>query len=102
MPRVHHNTPAAKLVEELIHNANVSGNRPLEQRMADLTVWFYKNVEHIPRDNLAARQVFLEKAMWTMVEIQAMLLERIRETTGSKGLFIPRGINVEGDVREFS
>jgi hypothetical protein len=101
MPRVHHNTPASKLVEELIHNANVSGNRPLEQRMADLSVWFYKNVDHIPRDNLAARQLFMEKAMWTMMEIQALLLERIRETTGSKGLFIPRGINVEGNVREF-
>ena len=101
MPRVHHNTPAAKLVEELIHNANVSGNNPLEQRMADLSVWFYKNVDHIPRDNLAARQMFMEKAFWTMMEIQALLLERIRETSGSKALFIPRGINVEGDVREF-
>lgn len=91
----------ARLIEDLIYNANASGHHPLEQRMADLAVWYYKNVKHIPRDNLAARQAFLEKAFWCQVELNALLLERIREMKPGSNLWLPRGIKVEGDVRQF-
>lgn len=88
------------LIEELMHNARVSNNQALERRLADLTVWFYKNKDSISRDNLAARQAFLEKAFWIMLEVNALLLERIREQGGSKSLWLPKGMKINGDVRE--
>ena len=89
------------LIEELMHNAQASGNRTLERRMADLTIWFYKNRDRISRDNLAGRQAFLEKAFWTLLEVNAMLLERNHELEamkrGQSVLWLPRGMKVNGD-----
>jgi hypothetical protein len=89
------------LIKELMHNAQASGNRVLEQRMADLTVWFYHNRNRIPRDNLASRQAFLEKAFWTLLEVNALLLERNHELEalrkGRSRLWLPNGIKVSGD-----
>lgn len=89
------------LIDELMHNATMSGNQMLERRMADLAVWFYQNRERISVDNLAAKQAFLEKGFWTLLEINAMLLQRLREKTGSKDLWVPSGmVSMEG--RRFS
>jgi len=89
------------LISELMHNAQASGNRTLERRMADLTVWFYKNRDRIPRENLASRQAFLEKAFWTMLEVNALLLERNHELEalrkGRSMLWIPNGMKISGD-----
>lgn len=92
-----------QIIEELIHNAKVAG-KPLERRLADLTVWFYKNKDGISRDNLAARQAFLEKAFWIMLEVNAMLTERVRELEGKRPgahLWLPKGVTMNGDAREF-
>lgn len=89
------------LIHELNHNATASGNQTLERRLADLTVWFYKNKDSIARDNLAARQAFLEKSFWIMLEVNALLLERIREEKSSKALWLPKGVRLNGDVRQF-
>lgn len=88
------------LVEGLLHNAAASGNKVLERRLADTSVWFYKNMEHIPLDNLAARQAFLQKAFWIMLEIQALILERIREDKQS-ALWLPSGMEMIGDAKKF-
>jgi len=89
------------LIKELMHNAQASGNRVLEQRMADLTVWFYNNRNRVPRDNLASRQALLEKAFWTLLEVSALLLERNHELEamrkGRSQLWLPSGIKVSGD-----
>jgi hypothetical protein len=94
-----------KLIEELLHNAQASGNRALERRLADLTIWFYKNKGSIPRDNLAARQAFLEKGFWIQMEVIALLLERNHELEAAKrgmsNLWLPRGLDYEGDLRKF-
>lgn len=91
------------LIEQLMHNAMASGNRTLERRIADLTVWVYKNKGRIPRDNLASRQAFLEKAFWVMLEVNGLLMERIREvegaTTGRSALWLPKGMTIEGEMR---
>lgn len=89
------------LIRELQHNAAASGNHVLERRLADLTLWFYKNKSEIARDNLAARQAFLEKAFWTLLEVNALLLERTRENQGSTNLWLPKGVQVNGDLRKF-
>ncbi len=88
------------LVEGLLHNAAASGNQTLERRLADTAVWFYKNIDHIPLDNLAARQMFLQKSFWILLEIQALLLERLREEKATK-LWLPKGVTMAGDARSF-
>jgi len=95
----------ANLIEDLIHNANASGQRMLERRMSELAIWFYKNKGRIPSDNLAGRQAFLEKAFWIQLEIMALLAERCQEVEamrrGQSMLWLPRGIEVNGSVKEF-
>jgi hypothetical protein len=42
----------------------------------------------------------MEKAMWTLLEIDALLLQRIREKTGSKLLYLPSGM-MSNEGRKF-
>jgi hypothetical protein len=84
------------LIEELLHNVQASGNQVLERRLADTAVWFYKNKDRIARDNLAARQAFLEKGFWIMLEINALLLQRIRESRPGADLWLPTGMLSDG------
>lgn len=95
---------AENLLTELIHFAEASGGKMLERRLADTAVWFHNNKSRVPRDNLAARQAMLETALWTLVEVQALMTERLHELesikTGSK-LWLPRGMKVNG-ANEFS
>ena len=92
-------TPA-QLCEDLNHNANVSGQQPLERRMADLAIWYYKNAHFMPKENLKARVDFLDKSFWIMLEVNALLLERLHAVEGSKSLFLPSGMKMDG--RRFS
>lgn len=88
-----------KLIEELYHNASASGGRPLERRLAELAVWYYKNRHTIDQLNLAARQNFLDKAMWIFMEVFALGVDRMHvlEDKGkARGLWIPRGIKMNG------
>lgn len=93
-----------KLIEELMHNAMASGNRPLERRLADLTLWFYQNKQRISRDNLATRQELLERGFWILLEVNALLLERNHELEAAKrgqsALWLPKGMLVENNHGE--
>jgi hypothetical protein len=88
------------LIDELLYNVNVSGGKTLEKRIADLAVWFHRNKGRIPLDNLAARQAFLTTAFETMIEVQALLIERQHELEalkrGRSRLWLPRGMKVNG------
>ena len=90
------------LLRDLEYNARASGNKVLERRLADTAIWFYKNQDRIPFDNLAARQAFLQRAFWILLEVNALLLDRLHELEGigkSKHLWLPRGAELNG--REF-
>lgn len=90
-----------QLIDELTHNAVVSQDLA-EQRLADTAAWFFANKDRIPRDNLASRQAFLEKTCWLLIEINALLLDRLHKAEGkSDTLWLPRGLNAQGDVRKF-
>lgn len=90
-----------RLINELCHNAQVA-DKILEQRLADTAAWFFANKDRIPLDNLAAKQKFLEKTVWLLIEICALQTERIHELEGGKNLlWLPRGMQVEGDIRKF-
>lgn len=94
------NIPAETLIAELYHNAQASGNRTLERRLADLTLWFHRNKARLSRDNLASRQDLLEQTVWILIEVNALLLERNHELEAAKrgmsNLWLPRGITIDG------
>ena len=95
--------PPEYLIQELARKASGIG-KPLEKRLADLTVWFYRNRHNIPLDNLAAKQKFLETALWTSLEVNALLLERLHELEASKNgsnLWLPREVQIEGELSRF-
>lgn len=81
-----------QLVEDLKYNAGVAGGKKLETLLADTALWFYMNKDRIPKENIAKRCEFMETALWCSLELNALLLERIREQTGSRTLFLPSGM----------
>lgn len=84
--------PKNVLVRELADLARRRGNRPLEQRMYDLALWYSYHMGEIPVDNLAAKCAFLEKAFWIQVELNALLYDEIRAGRGSPKLWLPSGM----------
>jgi hypothetical protein len=90
-----------KLIEELHYNAE--NNQLLaEQRLADTAVWFFENKDRMPLDNLASRMEFIFKSVWMLIEMNALLLERIHQLEGGKSkLWLPRGVSMRGDVKKF-
>lgn len=91
------------MLEELEHNAKASGNRPLERRLADLTVWLYHNKQRIPPSNVEARLALTEKALWIALEVMAFQVERLHELEAEKAsnLWLPKGVVANGDMRKF-
>lgn len=89
------------ILEELENIATRSGGKMLERRLADLAIWFYRNNKRLAPDNVMARQAFMEKAFWTMIEVQALILERMQEMElsrkGPSRLYLPAGIRVNGE-----
>lgn len=93
--------PPEVLMRELIENARISGQKPLEKRLAELTIWFYNRRSSIAPENVAAKCAFLEKTCWIQMELIALLLERVRDVNGSKHLWIPDGM-ISQDGKHFS
>lgn len=90
------------LIRRLEHFCAASGNKDLEQRLMDLALWFHGNKERIPRDNLAGRQAFLEKALWIFLEICALQTARLQKLEGrSDNLWLPSGVSMNGSAKHF-
>lgn len=95
-----HRELTAQMITELDKLAS-NGHRPYEQRLMDTAVWFHRNKDRIPRDELAKRCDFLEKTLDIVIELFALSLRRQQELEGAaKGspLWLPRGINVHGRI----
>lgn len=95
------NREQEQLIEELYHNAQV-GSEPLEQRLADTAVWFFNNKDRIPPMDLGKRCEFLTKTCLLLIELAALQTDRLHRAEGrSSKLYLPRGLNAQGDVRKF-
>ena len=95
--------PPEYLVEELARKAQHL-DKPLERRLADLTIWFYHNRRDVPTENLGAKVKLLETGLWTVLEVCALLLERQHELEAQKNgseLWLPKGVKVGGDLSRF-
>lgn len=89
------------LINELQHNAQVS-NELLEQRLADTAAWFFANKDRISPMDLQKKVQFMEKTCWLLIEINALLADRLHQREGAAGkLWLPRGMNANGDIRQF-
>ena len=90
-----------RLIAELQHNAEVS-EEMLEQRLADTAAWFFANRGRIDKMNVIKKCEFLEKTCWLLIEMNALLTDRVHKLEGkSATLWLPRGMNAKGDVRQF-
>ena len=69
---------------------------PLDRRLLETGIWFYKSRERIPDENVMARLAFSEKTLEIVLEMFAMTLERLRQAEGRKSnvLYTPRGLNI--------
>ena len=96
-----------KITEQLINKLEHLNNEtrlPLERRLIETAVWFHRNKDRIPRENLEKRIDFLEKTLDIFLEMTAMLVDRaqlVEGRTKSESLWIPRGIDASGDVTKF-
>lgn len=77
---------------------------PLERRLIDTAVWFHQNKDRIPEENLASKVEFLTKSLDITLELIAMLAERLHQAEHrqvSERLYLPKGINISGDLKKF-
>ena len=89
-----------KELEELSSRSEL----PLERRLVDTAIWFHRNRDRIPRENLPKRLDFLEKTLDIFLELTALTVDRVQQAEGrpkSRSLWLPSGVSVEGDVRRF-
>lgn len=77
--------------------------RPFERRLVDTAVWFHKNKDRMPRENLKARIDFLETALDIFIELTAMSMDRLHEVEGrgKSKLWLPTGMAMSGSVKNF-
>lgn len=96
-----------EITEQLINKLEHLNNEtrlPLEKRLIETAVWFHRNKDRIPRENLVSRVDFLEKTLDIFLEMTAMLVERAQLVEGrskSESLWLPRGMNAGGDFTRF-
>lgn len=86
---------------ESIQNNN---SMPLEKRLIDMAIWFTKNKDAIPRNEVLKRLDFLTKTLDIHLEMVAMLADRLQTAEGrrkSSSLWLPNGMSVEGDITNF-
>jgi hypothetical protein len=75
---------------------------PLETRLVDMAVWYHKNKDRIPRNNVESRCDFLMKALDIHIELVALLVQRLEMVEGRRGspIWTPAGIrdNTTGEL----
>ena len=76
----------------------------LEERIRDWAVWFHQNKDRMPSDNLRKRLDFLEKALDGCLELVAIAtkdIQKLEHREKSPNLWLPSGVDIQGDIRKF-
>lgn len=71
----------SQLINELEKMASNS-MLPFERRLIDTAVWFHKNRDRLPREDLGKRVDFLEKTLDIVLELFALALDRQQRNEG--------------------
>jgi hypothetical protein len=98
-------TAMTEMTSQLLDRLNEMSTetaQPLEKRLVDMAVWFHKNKDRMPRNNVEARCDFLMKSLDIHLELVALLVQRLELAEGRRGspLWLPAGIknNDTGEV----
>lgn len=88
-----------KQLEEKARNVEL----PLERRLSDTALWWFRNRERIPRENVPDRLELTEKMLGIVLEMLALATERIQHGEGMRSakLWLPNGMSVSGDLKRF-
>ena len=72
---------------------------PLEKRIQDTAIWWFRNQGRIGRENVQERLRFIEKTLEIFIEIMALSLDRIQhaERFPSANILMPR-LEIKGDL----
>lgn len=95
-----------EITENLIRQLEelrTASHMPLEKRLIDTAVWYHRNKDSLPEENVKARLEFLEKTFDIFLELVAMQVERMQIMEGrpkSQSLWLPAGMRVSGDLGE--
>ena len=95
-------TQDGQITTELVNKLeqiNNNTNLPLEKRLIDLAVWFSKNKDAIPRNEVIKRLDFLTKTLDIHLEMVAMLADRLQQAEGrrkSSSLWTISGMEMDG------
>jgi hypothetical protein len=77
-------------------------SRQTDLRYAELAKWFTYHSNTLPRENLAKRLDFLEKFCASALIVMAEMTRDIENLEGPRRkLYLPREIQVKGDVKQF-
>ena len=85
-----------KKLEEIAERTDL----PYEKRLMETALWFHKNKDRMPSDDLRKRLDFMELVMDHLMEMMAMSLQRMQEAEGraySSNLWLPNGMKIGGD-----
>jgi hypothetical protein len=79
-----------------MEHALETAEAPFDRRLLETGIWYYKNAQRIPEENLKGRLELQEKTNEIVLEMFAMVLERIRKAEGrSNVLFTPKGLDIK-------
>lgn len=93
-----------QLVNALDEIAGQAGHLPLEQRLIDLTVWYFRNKPRLSKEAIGLRLDFAERTAEIMIELAALIVQRLQQAEGrpkSQNLWLPRGVEAKGSLRKF-
>lgn len=85
-------------VMDRLEAAAKNADGPLEERIANSAVWWYKNKGLIPRDNLTKRLDFQEEMITLLFDILVMVTER-QNVQGASKLLRPRAVMLHDPIR---
>jgi hypothetical protein len=94
--------PSGELLIKQLEEIAGRTDLPFERRLIDTAVWFHKNKDSIPRDDLTKRLDFMEKTFDIVIELMALSLDRVQQVErGSSQLFLPKGMSMKGNLKHF-
>jgi len=73
----------------------------VEHELRDFFQWYTYHKGTLPPGDLPKRVEFLEKTITNMAKVMAGMVEEIQQRRGSSSLWLPRDLEVKGDVRRF-
>ena len=93
-PIEHKTGPRTEAMLKRLEQIDAQAHLPLERRLIETAVWHHRNAPRIPAEDLKKRAEFAERNCDIILEILAMVVERLQDLEGrhaGSSLWLPRG-----------